>query len=384
MKGPRQKCRTLALLPAFPWGISALARAFYICGFALGAIGSGAADCRLSSKIAPSRPRFFESVICSEAQYTYKIGPTIAGRRQTCGRSSGRCRVQAGQVLGEMEPVDFDDRVVFDRKQPRMAEAAKPWRSRRRSWRCQHAKENAATLSNRYEQLFQSGGLSEEEIEGRRLEYQVAEANHAFARANLDAARQDVERNRSDRDGLLRQRANLKLVAPVDGLVVSRNADPGTTVIAGQAVVEIIDPNSLWINVRFDQLASAGLHSGLAACFALRSRSKSGINGRVLRGTAGRCRDRGNFCPKLCSILRRNPYHPSASWRAEATVKNRPRFDARAYRAERQSVEGADVAILRSPADHDGDPRRCGGARGVRAISTVRCRSSKGLRRVSW
>ncbi|MFZ1683117.1 MAG: efflux RND transporter periplasmic adaptor subunit [Candidatus Zixiibacteriota bacterium] len=216
-----------------------------------------------------------------EAQYTYKIGPTIAGRVKRVDVQVGD-RVQVGQVLGEMEPVDLDDRVVSQEAALRRAEAAVlAFEAQVREVSAR--RENAATLANRYEQLFQSGGLSEEEIEGRRLEYQVAEANHALARANLDAARQDVERNRSDRDGLLRQRANLKLVAPVDGLVASRNADPGTTVIAGQAVVEIIDPNSLWINVRFDQLSSGGLHSGQRARIVLRSQSKSDINGRVLR-----------------------------------------------------------------------------------------------------
>ena len=37
------------------------------------------------------------------------------------------------------------------------------------------------------------------------------------------------------------------ILAPVADLVVARNADPGTTVVAGQAVVQVIDPASLWI-----------------------------------------------------------------------------------------------------------------------------------------
>jgi multidrug resistance efflux pump len=41
-----------------------------------------------------------------------------------------------------------------------------------------------------------------------------------------------------------------------------RDADPGTTIVAGQAVVEVIDPKSLWINVRFDQISASGLAGG--------------------------------------------------------------------------------------------------------------------------
>jgi hypothetical protein len=55
---------------------------------------------------------------------------------------------------------------------------------------------------------------------------------------------------------------NLRLIAPVDGVVAVRDADPGTTIVAGQAVVEVIDPKSLWINVRFDQISASGLAGG--------------------------------------------------------------------------------------------------------------------------
>jgi RND family efflux transporter MFP subunit len=82
---------------------------------------------------------------------------------------------------------------------------------------------------------------------------------------------------------LIQQRANLRLIAPVRGLVAARNADPGTTVVAGQSVVEVIDPASLWINVRFDQLRVSGLRPGLPAQIVLRSQEGERFAGRVLR-----------------------------------------------------------------------------------------------------
>ena len=77
--------------------------------------------------------------------------------------------------------------------------------------------------------------------------------------------RQDVTAIAADLDGLRAQRRNLRLIAPADGLVAAREADPGTTVVAGQTVIEIIDPASLWINVRFDQIVASGLAGGLPA-----------------------------------------------------------------------------------------------------------------------
>ena len=49
-----------------------------------------------------------------EARYTYKIGPTVAGRVKRVDVQVGD-RVRAGQLLGEMDPVDFDDRIASRR-----------------------------------------------------------------------------------------------------------------------------------------------------------------------------------------------------------------------------------------------------------------------------
>ncbi|MCZ7559409.1 MAG: efflux RND transporter periplasmic adaptor subunit [Burkholderiaceae bacterium] len=96
-------------------------------------------------------------------------------------------------------------------------------------------------------------------------------------------ARQELARVRAEREGVVRQRANLRLVAPVAGIVAARAVDPGTTVVVGQAVVDVVDPSALWLNVRFDQLRASGLRAGLPARIALRSRSGESIPGQVAR-----------------------------------------------------------------------------------------------------
>lgn len=216
-----------------------------------------------------------------EARYTYRIGPTVAGRIKRIEVQVGD-RVQAGQLLGEMDPVDLDDRIAaqeaaFKRSESVViaAEAQVREALARKSY--------AENQASRYEQLLLARSVSEETVEGKRQEHQVTAAGFAAARANLDAARQEVARIRSDREGLIQQRANLRLIAPVRGLVAARNADPGTTVVAGQPVVEVIDPATLWIHVRFDQLRVSGLRPGLPAQIVLRSQEGERIAGRVLR-----------------------------------------------------------------------------------------------------
>lgn len=202
-----------------------------------------------------------------EARYTYKIGPTFAGRVKRLEVHVGD-QVKAGQVLGEMEPVDLDDRVRSQESVFKRAEAALREAEARQAY--------AQTQARRYEQLFAVRSTSEEIVTTKRQELQIADAA-------LSAAREDIARARSDREGLVAQRSNLRLIAPVDGVVAVRDADPGTTIVAGQAVVEVIDPKSLWINARFDQISASGLAGGLPARIVLRSRGGQTLKGRVLR-----------------------------------------------------------------------------------------------------
>jgi len=215
-----------------------------------------------------------------ESKYTYRIGPTISGRVKQVNVNIGD-RIRAGQLLGEMDPVDLDDRVTAQDAALKQAEAsvlAAEAQVRDNTARFTYA--DAQT--QRYEKLMLSQSVSEEALEARRQERQVAEAGLASARANLDAARQELARGLADRAGIVKQRTNLRLVSHVDGLVTARYADPGSTVVAGQPVVEVINPKSLWINVRFNQLNSSGLRSGLPARIVLRSQAGQVMSGKVL------------------------------------------------------------------------------------------------------
>ncbi len=202
-----------------------------------------------------------------EARYTYKIGPTFAGRIKQLDAHVGD-EVKSGQQLGEMEPVDLDDRLRAQESVIKRAKAGLREASTRHTY--------AATQARRYAQLFAVRSTSEEIRTTKQQELQIAEAS-------LSAAQQELERAQADLEGLAAQRRNLRLVAPVDGVITVRDADPGTTIVAGQTVVEMFDPQSLWVNVRFDQISASGLAGELPAHIALRSRKGHTLAGSVLR-----------------------------------------------------------------------------------------------------
>ena len=202
-----------------------------------------------------------------QARYTYKIGSTFAGRLKRLDVHVGDT-VNAGQVLGEIDPVDMDERITAQQAAVKSSQAAFAQAQARLAF--------AQTQASRYEQLLAAQGISEESTAAKRQE--LAIANAAFA-----AAREDTLRIRADLEALRTLRGNLRLVAPAAGVVIAREAEPGTTVVAGQSVVEVVDPMSVWIDTRFDQVSADGLRAGLPAQISLRSRQSQALSGRLMR-----------------------------------------------------------------------------------------------------
>lgn len=216
-----------------------------------------------------------------EARRAYLIGPTASGRVLRVAVDVGES-VKAGQLLAEMDPVDLDQRVVsLDASIARAASTAAAAEAQRRDALAR--REVAAINARRYAELGEQKFVSPSVVESRLQERTSADAALAAAEANLAAARQDGARLRAERDGVRQQRQNIRLVAPADGVVTARDAEPGSTVVAGQAVVRLVDPASLWVKVRFDQGRSAGLAAGLPAEIALRSNPSRPLAGKVLR-----------------------------------------------------------------------------------------------------
>ncbi len=223
-----------------------------------------------------------------EARFSYKIGPTFAGRVATIHVDVGD-KVRAGQVLAEMDPVDLNARIAALDAAIGRAEAS-IGTAQAQVDDALARKDFALAQAKRYEKLWKTRAASQVAVETKRQDSQVAEAALSAARSNFLASQQDLQRNRADRDGLIKQRENLVLCAPVDGVIAARKAEPGTTIVGGQAVIEMIDPKNLWINARFDQIAATGLRQDLPASIALRSRAGKGVPGRSEAAAREACR----------------------------------------------------------------------------------------------
>lgn len=226
------------------------------------------------------RPGLF-GVGIVEARAVHAIGPVLAGRVLRLDVEVGDW-VVTGQILGEMDPVDLDDRLKAENAALKRAVAAVD-AARSGVGEAEARARYSRVQARRYAALAKTGAVSREALEARQQELQVTENSLSSARSGLVSAQQEQERLRAEIAGLARQRDAVRLLSPIDGLVTRRLAETGTTVVAGQPVLEVINPRELWISTRFDQLNASGLVAALKAEIVLRSRAGQILSGRVLR-----------------------------------------------------------------------------------------------------
>jgi HlyD family secretion protein len=216
-----------------------------------------------------------------EARRSWMVGPTVAGRVLSVKVDVGDS-VKAGQLLAEMDPVDFSQRLAaLDASLARAGSAQSAAQAQLLDARARSAL--AATTSERNQELarqnFISPGALDASLQGQASAHAAVQA----AQANLAAAGQDLTRLKAERAALAQQRDNVRLFAPADAVVTTRDAEAGSTVVAGQPVLRLMDPASLWIKLRVDQGRSAGLANGVKASIVLRSRPQTPLNGQVAR-----------------------------------------------------------------------------------------------------
>lgn len=216
-----------------------------------------------------------------EAQRSWMVGPTVAGRVRSVQVDVGDT-VQPGQPLADMDPVDLDQRLAALDAAAARAQSARQAAAAQLA-DAQARRALAANNLQRNQDLARQNFISSGALEARVQEVASADAGVQAAQANLSGSAQDATRLQAERAALAQQRGNLRLVAPAQAVVATREAEAGSTVVAGQAVVRLVDPASLWVKLRVDQGRSAGLAPGLVARIALRSRPGEMAQGRVAR-----------------------------------------------------------------------------------------------------
>lgn len=202
-----------------------------------------------------------------EARYSYRLGPTAAGRVKQVLADVGDA-MQAGQVVAEMDAVDLNARIQAAGLAVERAEASIST--------AEASLKLADTENRRTASLISRQLVSQSNADAREQEA-------AIAKSALEVARKEQQRLQAEQNALQQQLANLSITAPVAGIITSRDAEPGTSLVAGQAILTLADPQSYWVKARIDQSQAQGLQAGQAASIVLRSNPQQSLPGKLAR-----------------------------------------------------------------------------------------------------
>lgn len=122
----------------------------------------------------------------------------------------------------------------------------------------------ARTARERAERLLTAKAISRQELERSQADDELARSSLAQAQAELQRARAAMQQmSVSAADG------STIVVAPLAGVVLSRDAVPGAVVEAGAPLVSVTDPSSLWLEVSVPDRAASGLITGARVRFVV-------------------------------------------------------------------------------------------------------------------
>jgi len=168
--------------------------------------------------------------------------------------------------------------------------------------RVQH--EQAAADLKRLESLYEAGAIPQAEYENAVNREKLAANQMEAARIRLsllesgsrpqqvNAARVEVERSKAVLKAAEAVLEDLKIVAPIDGRVLSRNYEAGEYVNPGVPVMTIADLSDMWIRVYIPTTDLPHIKLGQQVTFTV-----SGAD-RIFQGVVEEIASKGEFTPK--------------------------------------------------------------------------------------
>lgn len=139
-----------------------------------------------------------------------------------------------------------------------------------------------ATLT-RYKNLIKGGFVTQAELDGVQTSARSANAALSGAQEALKLSQHEVQRALGSLDSVNATISDYALRSPIDGIVISRDAEAGSTIGAGTPVFKIANPKTLWVRAYIDERQSGSLQVGQKAVVTLRSTGKQKYEGVVSR-----------------------------------------------------------------------------------------------------
>jgi HlyD family secretion protein len=267
---------------------------------------------------------FYSGIIeATQANLSFQVPGRVAEVNVQEGQS-----VTKDQIIAELDRAEFESRYAqakanLDRAQKTKQQLETVLDISRKTLPSEVARATANVKSvkdtlkdaekndKRFEDLFRNGVITEKERDSMKLNYDVAKSRLAesesvlkLAQGNLtriDAAKQDIEVATAQINSISAslnqasiQLAYTQLKSPIDGIITSRNIEPGETVNSGREVLTVSDLSRVDLKIFVDETEIGKVKPGQKVDVKVDT-----FPGKTYTGTVSFISPEGEFTPKI-------------------------------------------------------------------------------------
>ena len=267
---------------------------------------------------------FYSGIIeATQANLSFQVPGRVAEVNVQEGQS-----VAKDQIIAELDRAEFESRYAqakanLDRAQKTKQQLGTVLDISRKTLPSEVARATANVKSvkdtlkdaekndKRFEDLFRNGVITEKERDTMKLNYDVAKSRLAesesvlkLAQGNLtriDAAKQDIEVATAQINSISAslnqasiQLAYTQLKSPIDGIITSRNIEPGETVNSGREVITVSDLSRVDLKIFVDETEIGKVKPGQKVDVKVDT-----FPGKTYTGTVSFISPEGEFTPKI-------------------------------------------------------------------------------------
>ena len=227
-------------------------------------------------------------------------------------------QVRAGQTLLRLDDSEFRQQVEIARSALDAAKATVE-RMQADAVRSQAILEQSRIEYRRRESLFASKSIAANEIDKRKEELKVAEADLEKTKAAVVESRKNLVVAQNTVDYQLARLGDTLIAAPFDGLIIRRDRDPGDVVVPGTSIFLLISTQSLWVRTWVDETEMQRVTEGQSARVVFRAEPETSYIGKVVR--LGRETDRETREFLVDVEIERLPRNWSVGQRADVFIE---------------------------------------------------------------
>ncbi len=215
------------------------------------------------------------------AKNIYSITAQTGGKILTILTDEGQW-VKKGDLLVTMDAVDLPQ--LLDEAKISVKKANSELIASKKEKESLLAQKNLALVTyNRYAKLKKQSFASQSEYDKAKADLDVIEAQSEATQAHINSAKIEIERAKKALDALRTKFSRYKIYAPVDGYVISKEAEISQSVTSTQNILKIVDPKNVWIKAYIDEKNSGDIAINQKAIITLRSQKDKKYKGIVKR-----------------------------------------------------------------------------------------------------